>query len=175
MKTCTKCKKELDISMFFADNQKSDNLTCRCKNCLRESINTDRRKKYEKKYWDEKREKRRVISAKCYEKQKEKRKIQNKKYRSTEDWRIKNRIWGMNRRRKIKGKITKDELLELYQSSPNCFYCYKPLKLSEVEFDHFIPIVKGDINHIGNMRVSCMTCNRKKGGGYYQMVSAYIR
>ena len=32
------------------------------------------------------------------------------------------------------------------------------------EIDHIIPVVKGGLNLVDNLILSCRTCNRKKGG-----------
>lgn len=59
MKQCTKCKRKLTRGLFFRDIQKSDRLTSRCKDCVREqTIITyeNRREKaleYSRKYYTE--------------------------------------------------------------------------------------------------------------------------
>lgn len=46
-----------------------------------------------------------------------------------------------------------------------CQVCGTPLRDSDIEFDHIIPIAKGGSSEEQNLRVTCFRCNRKKGGG----------
>ena len=51
----------------------------------------------------------------------------------------------------------------LDKTGGKCFYCEKPLQISEMTIDHFIPKLKGGSNTIDNFVPSCDKCNRLKG------------
>lgn len=44
-----------------------------------------------------------------------------------------------------------------------CQYCYKPLSLNDVTYDHVIPKVKGGKHNWENVVLSCQPCNSQKG------------
>ena len=52
-----------------------------------------------------------------------------------------------------------------------CQICGKPLKETEIEFDHIIPISKGGSSEESNIRVTCIKCNREKGNKIYDVVA----
>jgi len=71
MKICSKCKRILDETNFFADNRKSDKLRCQCKDCCKEYSKSENRK----------------ISLSKYNKS-DKGKASLKKYRSSDKFKI---------------------------------------------------------------------------------------
>jgi 5-methylcytosine-specific restriction endonuclease McrA len=42
-----------------------------------------------------------------------------------------------------------------------CAYCLRDCLL-RFEFEHFIPLKKGGANTVGNLRLVCPSCNRRK-------------
>lgn len=48
----------------------------------------------------------------------------------------------------------------------SCAYCKTPVKLSDVEFDHFVPVKMGGKTEPTNMLPSCVGCNRGRCGKY---------
>lgn len=47
-----------------------------------------------------------------------------------------------------------------------CRVCGKHLRDEELEFDHHIPLSKGGSSDEHNIRLTCIDCNRSKGGRY---------
>lgn len=43
-----------------------------------------------------------------------------------------------------------------------CYWCHKIVPVSEIEFDHIIPVSKGGRHVLENMCAACRPCNRRK-------------
>lgn len=98
-----------------------------------------------------------------YEENKEKAKLKAKQWKKTPLGQINNRNANHKRRTITKqGDVTNDQLKELLESSINCFYCNNPLVLNEIHVDHYIPLAKGGLHTITNLRVACKKCNIQK-------------
>jgi 5-methylcytosine-specific restriction endonuclease McrA len=69
-----------------------------------------------------------------------------------------------HRRRTItkQGDVTTVQLKQLLENSTHCFYCNNPLILNEIHIDHYIPLAKGGLHTISNLRVACKKCNLSK-------------
>lgn len=98
------------------------------------------------------------------EKNKEETSLKYKQWRQTSIGRvaIKN---GHHKRRTItkQGDVTNEQLTELLNNSTHCFYCKNPLILNEIHIDHYIPLFKGGLHTVSNLRVACKKCNLQKG------------
>ena len=171
MKVCCYCNTEKPRSAFYVDKSKPDGLKPRCKTCEKLYKDFGLRRKYEKKYRERHPEKRKLIMSNYYQNNKGKHKEAQSRYRQTEEFKIINRNIAATRRARIrKTPSEKIDYSLIYNNSPFCFYCDKPLSINEVEFDHYIPLSRGGSHTADNIRVSCMTCNRRKGAMTYQMV-----
>jgi len=62
-----------------------------------------------------------------------------------------------NWRKNVKTKLAD------YGHKFKCAYCEDELDINEVTFDHIIPRAKGGSCNIGNLAVSCKSCNWDKG------------
>jgi len=52
---------------------------------------------------------------------------------------------------------------EIYSDQEGkCAICAKPLEFGSHEVDHIIPFCYGGGNERGNLRITCVSCNRKK-------------
>ena len=49
------------------------------------------------------------------------------------------------------------------ESEGFCFYCGKEISIDQFEIDHAIPVCKGGTNDRENLRICCISCNRRKG------------
>lgn len=89
----------------------------------------------------------------------------NRKYYLLRKESGKKRVVDLNRRAlkaKAKGKITKTIIQELLlESNGVCFYC--KTTIDKYHIDHYMPLSKGGSNEKSNLRISCPTCNIKKG------------
>jgi 5-methylcytosine-specific restriction endonuclease McrA len=66
----------------------------------------------------------------------------------------------MNSRRK-RGKIT----LLIKRDTNRCWYCWRSFsKNVQRTLDHRLPLSAGGTNAIENLVLSCLECNRRKGG-----------
>jgi len=63
---------------------------------------------------------------------------------------------------KVGCEVVQIDYEALYQASPQCFYCGKPLKREEVHFDHYVPLSKGGSHSESNIRIACPFCNMSK-------------
>lgn len=168
---CCHCKQSKLTSEFYRDRSRKTGFRPRCKVCEKLYVNKELRRKYEKEYRLKNPEKRKKILANWYIENKASYTIYLKKYRQTEGYKILRRNHDENRRARLRNQfVEKVDLYSIYLQSPFCFYCKKPLLLNGVEFDHFIPLAKGGLHCKENIRVSCCSCNRRKGVGIYQVV-----
>ncbi|OPL07915.1 MAG: hypothetical protein AVO33_03335 [delta proteobacterium ML8_F1] len=44
-----------------------------------------------------------------------------------------------------------------------CYHCLKPLKMNQVNIDHYLPRARGGKDEIYNYVLSCQRCNKYKG------------
>lgn len=49
-----------------------------------------------------------------------------------------------------------------YDHQIKCYYCQNNLPLEEVTVDHFIPLSRGGVDHVENLKISCYPCNSIK-------------
>jgi len=52
-----------------------------------------------------------------------------------------------------------------------CQYCHKYVPDDEIEFDHIIPFSKGGPTTVGNLRLLCRACNRRKSNSLSALLS----
>jgi len=117
-------------------------------------------KKYRKEYYLKNKEKRRLQSLEWGRKNKEKRKIIKNR------WRAKNKEYTNfltrqyhYRRKNAVGKVSFEEVQNLYKLIPLCAYC-NTNKSNTI--DHIIPLSKGGTNDLSNLIPVCINCNSKK-------------
>jgi hypothetical protein len=90
-----------------------------------------------------------------------------KRYRDSnrEWWRALHRKNQFNRRNKIKaledGTITKEFITNLYKIE-NCYYCNKVTPTESRTCEHVVPLNKGGVHGISNLKMACLSCNSKK-------------
>lgn len=162
---------------FYKDKQKKTGYKPRCKSCEKLYKNYELRREYEKYYRLAHPEKRAEIAEKYYIKNKKSFSIIQRGYRSTLGFKIKSKLHGAIRRARLKNAFIENvDYYDIYlKSDKRCEYCGMFLKFKKVEFDHFIPLSKGGLHKKENIKISCSTCNRKKGaklpkGVTYQVV-----
>ena len=69
--------------------------------------------------------------------------------------------------RRIGRNIRRSVMLRVVRRDNNqCQTCGRVLKDDEIEFDHIIPVAKGDSSEGHNVRVACFDCNRFKSDKY---------
>lgn len=71
-----------------------------------------------------------------------------------------------NRRAKLRaseGRHSEEDVMRLLRASNGrCYWCKGDLD-DGFEIDHVWPVALGGANHVGNLCISCPTCNKKKG------------
>jgi len=57
------------------------------------------------------------------------------------------------------------EWIKAVRSKPSaiCYYCTSKFPISEIHFDHIIPLSKGGDHSVENLCISCKSCNLTKG------------
>lgn len=164
-KKCCKCKEIKTINLFHKDKSKKDGLRYTCIECRRIYNQEDKKmvSEQKKEYY---KENRKIIIeyAKTYrQKNKDRLNEEKKVYRTTP----KGKVVGINashRRRSLKGQgdVTTNQLLELKQTTKQCYWCGTSLKNKVVHIDHYVPISKGGLHTLSNIVVSCAKCNLAK-------------
>jgi 5-methylcytosine-specific restriction endonuclease McrA len=87
------------------------------------------------------------------------------------------RVYARKRRAKLMSSVghhTADEIrgLMLWQRG-RCAYCKTNIK-KKYHADHIIPLILGGSDLIGNIQLTCATCNHKKGGKHPVDFARYI-
>lgn len=171
-KICSTCKNDLDLSLFNKNKSKKDGFNNQCKSCsskYKYSI------EYKRKYYQKDRKTNRKSNNKYYLNNKDKILEDNRKYYNKnkdkikakqKEWRNNNKLSilakNSNRRAKLKGKISAQEIRELIDKSNGiCYYC--KCVIGKMHLDHFIPLCKDGEHKISNIVVSCDKCNLQKG------------
>lgn len=92
-----------------------------------------------------------------------KRMKQRKKYKENIEYKIRKNAYNQNRRKLIRDSglvISPEEIMKLYyQQDGICFYCTTKLDEFTFTIDHYIPLSKGGLHQIENIRISCKNCN----------------
>lgn len=131
-----------------------------------------------KQYREENKERVSEIKKQWWKTNRENAIIKKKRYYETnkEVYSVKARIWrdtlsgqvsaknSRHKRRTItkQGDVTNEQLQTLLDNSTHCFYCNNPLVLNNVHIDHYIPLSKGGLHTISNLRIACQKCNLSK-------------
>jgi len=153
IKHCGSCHTFKKSSLFRKNKNRYDGLDGMCKECR----NTKARKRY-KINPEPKRAYMKNRNSLGYAKY-------NRKYYLKRKETGKKRATDLNRRalkKNAKGKITKAIIQELLlESNGLCFYCKQVIE--KYHIDHYIPLSKGGSNEKSNLKISCPTCNLKKG------------
>lgn len=67
-----------------------------------------------------------------------------------------------SRKQAAEGTHTAADILALLErQAGKCVYCFKSIR-SKYHADHIVPLVKGGSNWIGNIQLTCPTCNMRK-------------
>lgn len=170
---CSKCKQSKHKSDFYRDKSKKTGYRPECKPCSKKSVNKERRREYEKKYWDERREDRRKIILKSHNKNKAHHKQQRKIYLQTEQGKERHRQHGRNRLKREKEAFVEDVCHRLLYEEQGgiCYLCDKRFEFNEMERDHVIPLCRGGKTEKTNLKMACATCNKKKGAKLLEELS----
>jgi len=185
MKTCNKCKIEKDENEFSRDKCKKDGLRSQCKLCDSQYYqnNKEHKREYDRKYVKENKEKTSKRKRKYNEEHNIERQIYRRKYYNEHKNHENNlcSIWAQNNPDKIRAKDAKRRSLkirlsiikfteeEFYQRMSlwcgHCAYCGKEFKDGKLweHIDHVIPIIRGGLHILANLRPTCAKCNLSKG------------
>jgi len=129
-KTCSKCKRELDVSMFHRERKGKDGLRAECKDCVRKKCQDNyvhHRENGTLRYWNFRAS---TINGHAIE-----------RYGITE-------------------KVTALELFNLFNNSKGeCCYCGEQLTPKSCHVDHKISLSSGGTNNVDNLVISCPRCN----------------
>lgn len=187
MKICPCCKIEKEDSEFYKNRRRKDGLTVYCKTCTAEkskeyhathkdeckarlqkwrAANREYVRERDKKYRLSRPEQERAKERRYRETHPEKIREKNKKYREAnpEYFKAKHQERRAVLKARDDGTVTKEKLDTLYDTQHGlCAYCKCNLKISGVCIDHTIPISRGGLHTITNIKLVCPTCNLSKG------------
>lgn len=173
---CIKCGVEKPKDDFYKDKSKKSGVKPRCKPCDALSQDKDRRREYEAEYRQKNSARRAEIVRKSMAKNAEHHKEKRKRYLSSPSGRERHRTHGQTRYAREKAAfVERVDVYELLRSSQGrCAYCGADVA-GRFHVDHFIPISKGGKHERSNLRISCPSCNLRKGAKLpeelsYQMV-----
>lgn len=125
--------------------------------------NKEKTSLYQKQWREENKE---VIALKAkqwHDENKEREILRRKSYMKTPIGRIIQRNAKHKRRTITKqGDVTTAQLRKLLDNATHCFYCNNPLTPNNVHIDHYVPLAKGGLHTITNLRVACKQCNTQK-------------
>jgi 5-methylcytosine-specific restriction endonuclease McrA len=177
-KTCTKCKQEKDLTDFGKRTRSSDGINERCKSCVNESsrltyakdpqksIARTRQYHLDNPEWSKikLREHHERNAEVRYERQKDRLKNPEIRAKARESSRR-----SEARRRAIKAAgiadfVTAQQITQLVKNFSNrCFICSEEFDdIVELQIDHYMPIAKGGLHELDNLRPACSGCNRRK-------------
>jgi 5-methylcytosine-specific restriction endonuclease McrA len=75
-------------------------------------------------------------------------------------------------RRRHSRNISREVMLKVVRRDGQiCQMCFEPVPDNKVEFDHIIPFSKGGPSTVGNLRLLCFDCNRKKRDSLSEILS----
>lgn len=165
MKTCSKCNKQKEITLFYKDSTKPDGHRPDCKECCKKSVNLDRRRAYEAEYRAANLERRRAIVRKSCEKNKEKYSDVRREYLKTDRGIAMYRKQTQKRYALRKSAYVEDvNPIELYHEQDGvCYLCGNIFDFKNMELDHVYPIARGGLHEKSNCKMACKKCNRSKG------------
>jgi 5-methylcytosine-specific restriction endonuclease McrA len=176
-KTCVRCNQDLPLDAFFSARNRPDGKYPYCRQCnkdwVRERAAKDPKAEAErrarKKVYDAEYNKRHKLKKSKQVKRRYEAKAEEIKAKIRE-WQVKNKervraykATNKARRRSsfetgIKGA---DLLLWKQQQAKVCYWC-KAKCARHYHVDHYVPLAKGGKHEIGNLVISCPTCNLRK-------------
>lgn len=126
--------------------------------------NRDKLKEYNKIYYIENIEKFKIYNKEYCSAHKEEAIERVRRYRETPKGKSSKKNYEHKRRtEKRKGDVSTNQLLELIEKSSECYWCKESLSDKVTHIDHLVPLSRGGLHTISNLRVTCSKCNLKKG------------
>ncbi len=146
-KECLKCHQILHIDLFDKNPRGRLKRSAYCKICFSQYIKD--------------------LRDSDLEHYRHKTKESTQRYRDNhrEHWRGLHRINQYNRKNKIKvqsdGTVTEQFMKELY-ATEICYWCQKPTLIENRTAEHVIPLDKGGVHGVSNLKMACLSCNSSK-------------
>ena len=178
-KKCYKCNEIKYLEDFPNNKSKNDGKSSECKICKQkiDKLYRDKNKEklknyfynYNKKHKEELSKKKKIYNTNNKEKiikqkkkyyQKNKEKVKEKIINYKKNNKHKYQLYSNSRRSKkvtLIDKFTYQDIIDKYGNM--CFYCQGIFE----HIDHYIPLSKGGLHNIDNVRPSCKNCNLSKG------------
>lgn len=168
MKTCTRCKRELDFADFPRNRRRTDGLDLYCRQCNHEKYKAQHEKHYEKRL---------IRQRELYHRDVEYTRARRRKWYAAKADRIRAymRNWrddhqfmvlakSCNERGRVAnlpGRVTHDGIrARVAMFGFRCWVCGAPWE----EIDHVKPMAVGGLNLHANLRPACAHCNRTGAG-----------
>lgn len=162
---CTRCKNTKMEDDFYNDKNRSNGKTAQCKACMKEGLDRERRREYEREYKGRHPEKRAAIARNWYEKNKSHHKATREAYLKTEQGRATYRKYTQKRYALRKEAFVEPvDVFGIYQAQDGiCYLCGSRREFGEMHADHVIPLSKGGKHETANIKMACAKCNLSKG------------
>jgi 5-methylcytosine-specific restriction endonuclease McrA len=139
------CKKCYPMWFYYQNHEKlKTEARIRAQKLRMNSAFRIKKKGWDRKYREEKREKCRRL-------------VRNWKERNPD------RVRFLNRKRRLGNPTPSNETLNILLSKPPiCSYCGKKIEGRDLTIDHVIPISHGGTNILANLVLACRSCNERK-------------
>lgn len=163
LKKCKVCLLELEITNFYENNNKSKKGKIYYSNSCNKCIYKKRKNK-QVEYYDRNRdllnEKRKIYK----EKNKERLFTRNQELYEKNILTLKIKFSNQWCKKKgVEGTLVKEDVEKIFVKQKNrCYYCWNLLIGKDFQIDHYIPISKGGLNLVENIKISCKFCNMAK-------------
>ena len=172
MKVCTHCKTEKPESAFSRCSACKGGLKSQCKECARVARkewytnNRDHSIQYAKNFRSD------PAEQKKHRDRERERLQRDPSYRDANRkraaaWRAENKErylkWFRDRCQRIRSDGPVDKAAVRERDKDTCYLCGLPVDVSDMHFDHVVPVSRGGRHQFDNLRVTHSWCNQRKG------------
>lgn len=162
VKECPTCELTKPLDQFKKDSRGSVSLCLKCHSAASvRTRNPEKRRERSGEWARRNPEKTRATRAAHYSKNRD-----SILRRCREDEERKNQLRAANSRRRARKRTTQIEpvtpLQIIERDGCACYLCGRELTFDEVTLDHVTPLARGGTHTADNLRVACMTCNKRK-------------
>ena len=173
---CCHCGEWNPADDFYNNKSKPSGKKPRCKSCDLLSRDKVARAKYEKEYWDKRREKRREMILRSFNNNADHHKKKRREYLDSPRGKERHKQHCQNRRARVAAAFVEFvSHRDLYVEQMGRFHlCNTRRYYADMELDHVIPLARGGLHKKDNCKMACASCNRSKGAKLPQELSYQV-